>query len=89
MFDIKYIYQILLGDCMIDYFLRASLERNKTICIMYLKGNEITKRNIKVLNIDNENIKAFCFLRNQKRIFKIENILSASFIYGNYERTAK
>jgi len=39
---------------------------------MYLKGNEITKRNIKVLDIDNENIKAFCFLRNQKRIFKIE-----------------
>ncbi|QNU66950.1 hypothetical protein EHE19_019340 [Ruminiclostridium herbifermentans] len=64
---------------MINYFLKASLERNRIIRIMYLKDNEITERNIRVLEISDSNIRAFCFLRNQIRVFKLENILSASF----------
>ncbi len=64
---------------MINYFLKASLERNRIIRIMYLKDNEITERNIRVLDISDNNIRAHCFLRNQIRIFKLENILSASF----------
>ena len=70
---------------MVDYYLKASLERSKLITIIYLKDNEITERNIKVFEINNGNVRAFCFLRNQNRVFKIENILSASFSQNDYK----
>lgn len=64
---------------MIEHVLRASLERNWPITIMYNKGEEITIRNIKVLQIEEDSIKAYCYLRGEKRKFKKENILSAAF----------
>lgn len=70
---------------MVNYFLKASLERNQPITIIYMKDDEITERNIKVFEINNGNVKAFCFLRNQNRIFKIKNILSASFSQNDYK----
>ncbi len=69
---------------MVKYFLKASLERNRIINIIYLKDTEITERSIRVYEISNGNIKAFCFLRNQNRVFKIDNILSASFKHNDY-----
>lgn len=65
---------------MVDHVLRTSLEKKSIITIMYLKGNEITKRNVKVLEIDDEFIRAYCYLRKQNRIFKKDNILSAAMI---------
>lgn len=62
-----------------EHVLRASLERNWIITIMYAKGEEITMRNIKVLQIEKDSIQAFCYLRGEQRKFKKENILSASF----------
>ncbi len=56
---------------MVDYFLRVSMNRNIIINIIYSKGNEITHRDIRVLDIKGGNVKAFCFLRDQIRIFKI------------------
>lgn len=73
---------------MIDHVLNASLEREWIITIMYLKGNEITKRNIKVLKIDKNNINAYCYLRKANRVFKKENILSACFISADSSRQA-
>jgi hypothetical protein len=73
---------------MIKHILKASIERDITISIMYQKGSEITQRNIKVLEIDDSGIKAFCYLRNQRRVFKLANILSASFV-NNVEKIAK
>lgn len=64
---------------MINHILKASLERNRIISIVYQKENKITQRNIKVLKIEEGSVKAFCFLRSQQRSFKIDNILSASF----------
>jgi hypothetical protein len=64
---------------LIDHFIKASLDRNCIITIMYQKGSEITHRNIKVLEIEGENIKAYCYLREQKRIFKRNNILAAAY----------
>ncbi len=65
---------------MVDYFLRASRDRNIIINIIYSKGNEITQRDVKVLDITDGNAKAFCYLRDQIRIFRVENILSADFV---------
>lgn len=67
------------SDFMKDHILEASLERNRIVTIIYQKKDEITKRKIKVLDIEGESIKAFCFLRNQIRVFRKENILSACF----------
>lgn len=64
---------------MINHVLKASLERNCIITIIYQKENEITQRNIKVLEIAGNRVKAFCYLRNENRTFKLECILSASF----------
>lgn len=72
---------------MVRYILKTSMNGNRVITIMYQKGNEITIRNIKVLEMTDDTVKAFCYLRNQLRIFKMENILSASFIKkNNYEK---
>jgi len=64
---------------MFDHILKASLDRRWVITIIYLKGNTITKRNIKVLSIDNNNntVKAYCYLRRQVRTFQRQNILAA------------
>jgi len=64
---------------MIQHILRASLEKNWIITIIYIKDGQITQRDIKVLKINDSKIKAFCYLRNQIRIFNIDNILSATY----------
>jgi hypothetical protein len=67
---------------MVEHVLRASIERNWVITIMYQKGLEITKRNIKVMEIHEDSITAFCYLRKETRRFKLYNILSAAFFHG-------
>ena len=78
-----------MGIFMVEYFLKASQDRNIIINIIYSKGNEITQRNIRVFDIQDGNVKAFCYLRNQNRIFKIENILSADFVRGAQLKLAR
>lgn len=57
---------------------RARLE-NTPIEIIYMSQNGIlTQRFIKVIEINDQSIKAYCLLRGKKRTFKIENILSAA-----------
>jgi hypothetical protein len=65
---------------MVEHILKASLYRDLIITIMYLKGTDITMRNIKVLELKNDKIKAYCYLRKETRIFKKESILSAAFL---------
>jgi coproporphyrinogen III oxidase-like Fe-S oxidoreductase len=65
---------------MVEHILKASLDRDLIITIMYLKGTEITMRNIKVLEIKEDRIQAYCYLRKEKRVFKKESILSAAFL---------
>lgn len=79
MYSVIIIYK-LAGDSMVEHILRASIERNCVITIIYQKGNIITKRNIKVLEIADSHVKAFCYMRKQRRIFKMENILSAAYL---------
>lgn len=64
---------------MIEHMLRASLERGSIITIIYNGKSGMSERNIKVLDIQGNKIKAFCYLRKQVRNFKLENILSASY----------
>jgi predicted DNA-binding transcriptional regulator YafY len=64
---------------MYDNFLKTSLNEHKIVTIMYVKGNEITQRNIKVLKINDTDIEAFCYLRHNIRHFRKDNILAAQY----------
>jgi len=57
--------------------LKKSLEGKQPIEMIYLaKDNQITHRKIIVKELHVNYFKAFCFLRNDDRLFKVENILS-------------
>lgn len=63
-----------------EYVLNNSLKEHKTVTIIYLgKDNKITKRNIKVNKIRDDDIEAYCYLRHHIRHFKKENILGAMY----------
>lgn len=66
------------GDNMIDHILKASQERGWIITIVYLGSSGISERNIRVLEINEDRVKAYCYLRKQVRYFKNGNILSAA-----------
>ncbi len=68
---------------MVEHILKASLDRNMIIAIMYLKVSEVSMRNIRVLEIKEDRIMAYCYLRKETRVFKKENILSAAFLNTN------
>lgn len=67
---------------MVDYILETSLEMHQVITIMYQKDGQITKRNVRVTNINDKYVEAYCYLRHQVRHFKRENILAASLPMG-------
>jgi predicted DNA-binding transcriptional regulator YafY len=72
------------GDFMIDHILKASEERDLIITIIYSGSSGITERNIKVLDIHENRVKAYCYLRKQIRYFNRESILSAAYWYGKF-----
>lgn len=52
-------------------------QRRTPIEMIYLaKDGQITQRKISVLQVDGRKVVAFCHLRNTKRTFLLENILS-------------
>jgi len=52
------------------------------ITIRYMKNEaEISQRNIKVLDINGETVKAYCYLKYQIRYFKKDNILLGGYIH--------
>lgn len=46
--------------------------------MMYMASDGgISKRRVKILKVSGETFQAYCFLRREKRTFKMENVLSA------------
>ncbi|KQL37110.1 hypothetical protein [Psychrobacillus sp. FJAT-21963] len=57
--------------------LEKYFSRNQIIEMMYLsKTGEMSKRRVKVINIQGDSFQAYCFKRNAKRTFLIENVLA-------------
>lgn len=57
--------------------LTKSLSDKQPVEMIYLAANnEITHRKIIVKELHGSYFKAFCFLRNDNRLFKFENVLS-------------
>ncbi|MEK3955287.1 transcriptional regulator [Psychrobacillus sp. FSL K6-1464] len=55
----------------------TSMQNNQINEMIYMKNNgEISKRKIKVISISKDSFQAYCFLRNTKRTFKINNVLA-------------
>jgi predicted DNA-binding transcriptional regulator YafY len=57
--------------------LLKSMRYSQIVDVMYMsKSGEVTKRRIKVIKIYGESFQAYCFLRNTKRTFLIDNVLA-------------
>lgn len=53
---------------------------NKPIEIIYIKkDNSVSQRSIMVYGLTETYIKAYCLVKKQPRIFKVDSILAASF----------
>jgi predicted DNA-binding transcriptional regulator YafY len=65
---------------MFEYVLKRSLQDHRIVTIMYLRGEDITQRNIRIMKLTDDDIEAYCYLRHQIRCFKKENILAATYL---------
>lgn len=65
------------GGTSVRINLMKCMERNQLVELMYLdnKGN-ISKRRVKVLKIQGDTFQGFCFKRNAKRTFILDNVLA-------------
>ena len=53
------------------------LERNEVAEIIYMRADEkLTQRGLKVISISEETFNAWCFLRKEKRTFRIDRVLA-------------
>ncbi|WP_449622523.1 hypothetical protein [Robertmurraya sp. Marseille-Q9965] len=60
-----------------DRLLLRSLNEQIPVEMIYISSsNLISQRKILVTHINDTTIRAYCYLRKQSRLFKIENILS-------------
>lgn len=78
------ILKIYEGDIVIEHIIKTSQERSWIVKIIYSGSSGISERNIKVLEIQDNKIKAYCYLRKQVRYFKKDSILSAAYWEGSY-----
>ncbi|WP_203249218.1 hypothetical protein [Sporosarcina beigongshangi] len=57
--------------------LLKSMEYHESLDMMYIaKNGVVSKRRIAVLQVGDVSFRAYCFLRQSKRTFKIENVLA-------------
>ncbi|WP_210364530.1 hypothetical protein [Bacillus sp. REN3] len=69
--------------------LKKSLNENMPVEMIYLANDShITHRRIVVKEMHGRYFKAFCFLRNGTRLFKLENVLSVMPDRRKYLRTS-
>lgn len=63
--------------------IRQSMKHQQTLNIMYMDDNgHITKRRIQVFRITGDSFQAYCFLRESKRTFKVDNVLAVVPVVG-------
>lgn len=54
-----------------------SIEANYIVDMIYLaKDGEVSKRRIKVLQVNEVLFKAYCYLRKSLRTFRVDNVLA-------------
>lgn len=69
--------------------IKRSLENGNPLEIIYIDCNEkISQRTVRVLGINETTIKVYCYIRKQKRNFKLSNILSVVPIRKSYNKVS-
>jgi predicted DNA-binding transcriptional regulator YafY len=59
--------------------LTRAMERREKVEMIYLSAKgEVTQRVIDVVNLNDQHVIAYCHTRKERRLFKIDNILSLS-----------
>ena len=54
-----------------------AFKQQQLLDMMYMTHDgAISKRRVKILKVSGESFQAYCFLRNKKRTFKMDNVLS-------------
>ena len=54
-----------------------AMQRNQLIDMMYVsKSGEVTKRRVKIIKLVGDSFQSFCFVKQAKRTFIIENVLA-------------
>jgi predicted DNA-binding transcriptional regulator YafY len=67
--------------------LQKALKYAQTIEMMYLaKDGSITKRKVKPLKMYGNKIQAYCFVRQEKRLFLIDHILACTPILSSTKK---
>jgi len=57
--------------------LTKSIRYNESLVMMYMANDgAISKRRIRVLQVNEDSFQAYCFLRGSKRTFRIDNVLA-------------
>ncbi|MDG5471773.1 transcriptional regulator [Jeotgalibacillus sp. ET6] len=68
------------------HFIRA-MEQDLVVEMIYLSDrNEISHRKIKILQLNEYSMVAYCYLRKTRRTFSYRNILSSVPLLGTRER---
>ncbi|MEK4425847.1 transcriptional regulator [Solibacillus sp. FSL K6-1523] len=56
-----------------------AMQRNQMLDMMYMaKDGSVTKRRIKIIKIIGDNFQAYCFVKQAKRTFIIDNVLAVA-----------
>lgn len=54
-----------------------AFKQQQLVDMMYMANDGgISKRRVKILKVHGESFQAYCFLRKEKRTFKMDNVLS-------------
>ncbi|MEK5431732.1 transcriptional regulator [Lysinibacillus sp. FSL R7-0073] len=54
-----------------------AMQRNQLLNMMYIaKDSNVSKRRIKIIKIVGDSFQAYCFTRQAKRTFMIDNVLA-------------
>lgn len=54
-----------------------AFKHQQLVDMMYMANDGgISKRRVKILSVQGESFQAYCFLRKEKRTFKMDNVLS-------------
>ncbi|GAB3055259.1 WYL domain-containing protein [Virgibacillus ainsalahensis] len=63
--------------------LRRAVDKKQKLEMIYIASdNQISQRVIRVLQVTDESILAYCFTKKEVRTFKRNNILSAELLKG-------
>ena len=67
----------LRGGTNVRNQLVKSMRYKNPVDMMYMSNEGVvSKRRIQVLQLDNDNFRAYCFLRKSKRTFRVDNVLA-------------